>query len=639
MDARYSDMIATMQKFLLEEPTDGFVLLEESERICRYNGLGEYDIQKIADVANEFDDSGKVTLIYLASLCRNQINNTMMPVDYALTKSKSIDIYRKCLSCVQSEEVKTSRKEIVDNLAKAIGLVSGKKVIGDTSAIDSSLDGALNEIFKEFKKLKFEVYANSGKPIGNLTNTSVSVQVCGSLAECLLWLENSNDGIYICFISNPGTLDGWFGYFVKSNGNYFSYNERIEEAYVGQHGHCRNGRYAEYGKAYGLFPYELCEFSEKTDYKGYSTSMRIGDNRDLFSGDNLEVAIRVFLTMALISSKHRMATLNSKTVVVNSILNKNLAKIKQEDVKETDIVLWKDSQIVRATNSFQVPIFDEKRVIAGEYNKEFNVGEGKDSWATGIFCGANQEIVDAYGDGFRINQDEILASKSSMRLIGDGHTEQEFIGSSERLRLQAYYEVRKQLCKYIGGQMYKDYKDFGEEDGLREWYTERLKERMPKILSLCIETRHRLNGEAGDVKYGESEKPKNAPESDFVHEENPFTIYFNKDKHCYYTIISLSEFKAGEYLCPVTGKTASYHFRFCFRNYIQVKNFLGCDLPKFCVGWHEHHIYNGNPNLEVTDPIGNFNHPVREYPVFNFRIDLSKSGVKKLEKQKPSLHY
>lgn len=633
MDAKYEDLIETMQKFLLEEPTDDFVLHDGLERICRYNGLGEYDIQEIADVANEFDDSGKVTLIYLASLCRNQINNTMIPVDYALTKSKTLDIYRKCLSCVQSEEVTTGRKEIVDNLAKAIGLVSGKKVIGDTSAIDSSLDGALKEIFKEFNKLKFEVYANSGKPIGNLTNTSVSVQVCGSLAECLLRLEKSNDGIYIGFISNPGTLDGWFGYFVKSNGNYFSYNERIDEAYVGQHGNMRNGRYAEYGKAYGLFPYELCEFSEETDYKGYSTSMRIGENRDLFSGDNLEVAIRVFLTMALISGKHRGSTLNDRPVVVNSLLNNNLAQIKQEDVKSTDIVLWKDSQIVRATNSFQVPIFDEKRVIAGEYNKEFNDGEGKDPSATGIFCGANQEIVDAYGDGFRINQDKILASKSSMRLIGEGNTEQEFIGSPERLRLQAYYEVRKQLCKYIGGKMYKDYQDFGEEDGLRKWYTDRLKERMPKILSLCIETMHRLNGESGEWEYGESEKPKNAPDSNFVHEEPPFTIDFNTGKYPHYTQISLSKFKAGLYLCPVTGKTASYHFRFCFSNYVQVQNFLGCELPKFCVGWREQRIYNGNPILNVTDPIGNFNHPVREFPVFNFTIDLSKSGVKKIEKQ------
>ena len=365
--------------------------------------------------------------------------------------------------------------------------------------------------------------------------------------------------------------------------------------------------------------------------------MLIGENRDLFSGENLEVAIRVFLTMALISGKHRNDTLNSKPVVVNSLLNKNLAQIKQEDIKSTDLVLWKDSQIVRSTNSFQVPVFDEKKVIAGEYDKEFNYSEDKDNSTTGIFCGVNQDIVDAYGSGFKINQEEILASTSSMRLLGDGHTEQEFIGSPERLRLQAYYEVRNQLCNYIWDQMDKEYKDFGEEDGLREWYTERLKERMPKIFSFCLETMHRRNGEPGYVKYGVSEKPMNAPDSGFVNEEPPFTIDFNKDNHCYHTRISLSEFKDGAYLCPVTGKKASFHFMFNFSNYRKVQQFLESELPKFCVGWHEHRIYTENPILEVTDPVGNFKHPIKEYPVFNFTVSLSKSGVKILEKQIQSL--
>ena len=41
MHSKYSDLIDTMQKFLLEEPTDGFVLQDGKERIFLYNGLGE----------------------------------------------------------------------------------------------------------------------------------------------------------------------------------------------------------------------------------------------------------------------------------------------------------------------------------------------------------------------------------------------------------------------------------------------------------------------------------------------------------------------------------------------------------------------------------------------------------------------
>ena len=631
-EMQYPEIIDTMTKFLIEEPTKDFQLLDGHNQLCRYNYLSEYELKAMAKVANGFDTTGKLTLVYLASLCRDQIDNTMMPVSYALNNTPSFDIYRKCLECINSDIVQTSRKEMVENLAKLIGSVSSKKVIGSNKQIDESLDDALAAIFQEFPKLKFEVYANSGLPVGTITNTSCSVQVCGSLAEFLIRLEKSKDGIYIGFISNPGTLDGWFGYFVKSNGNMFSYNERIDEAYSGQHRNMRNGRYAEHGKAYDLFPYELCEFSENTDYKGYSTSMKIGDNRDLFSGDNLGMAIRMFLTMSLIMDKHRDSRIRGNRVIVNSLIQKNLDRVQIKDVETTAVVLWDGASIVKATNkSFKVPVFDEQKVVSGFYDKEFSSPRKK---YNGIVCGVNQDIVDAYGEGFKINQDEILISNSSRRLIGDGNTEQEFIGSASRLRLQSYFEVRKQLAKHIWTKMKADLTSFGDTEGLEKWYKERLMERMPIIIDYCTEALNLTDGKKGSAEFGDVEVQTNSPSETFALKEHPFTIHVSPKK-CFWCKLSLSNYKDNGYICPLTGHAASIFFHFEFSNYIQVQKFLGCELPKFCVGWRENRYYNGNPILDVTDPIGNMRHPLGENnSLFDFSIGLSKTVINNHKKKK-----
>lgn len=620
-------LLATMQDFLLNEPSGDFQLLEEEYRLVKYNGLGEYELKKIAKVANEFDESGKLALIHLASMCRNQIENTFTSVSGILNNPNALDKYRKCLECINSKEISDCRSEIVGQLAAVISSVSEKKVIGNTDAIDSILDGALEEIFDEFGKLKFEIYTKTNNPVGTLTNTALSVQVCSSLAECLIRLENSLDGIYICFISNPGTLDGWFGFFVKSNGNLFSYNERINEAYVGQHGYLRNGRYAEHGKAYGLFPYELCEFSDETDYKGYSTEMKIGENRDLFKGDNLEMAVRVFLTMALIAQKHSGRKIHGNRVIVNSLLPMNLARLEENDEKSNALVVWQGASIVKATAKFEVPKFNDEKVVKGEYDGEFNNCGGY-----GVFTGINQDILDVYGQDFHADYNAVLASNSSRRLLGDGHTEQEFIGSPERLKLQAYYEVRKQLAKHVWKKLKDDFNSFGGDEGLEKWYKERLAERMDAIYRFCIAAYLKSNGEEKDVQFGEEKIQDNSCRETFAATEFPMEVMVKK-KHRYCKTC-LSEYKDNALYCPITNAKASYVFTFSFESYTQVQDFLRCPLPKFCTGWRKNRLYNGNSLLDVTDPVGNINHPISRdsYP-FNFTIALSKTAINKLLKE------
>lgn len=607
----------SMLEFLRDEPTSS---------LQAKHALREYEINRLVKFSNEFDSAGELTLIHLATLCRRQIESTTAPVMAMLTNSQILEPYQRCMRNINSEAVKACRESIVKRLAAIISRVSKQGLIGDAHAIDESLDDATEAIFSSFSKLNFEVYLDSGHPIGDFSHFSSSVQVSGSLAEMLLRLEKAPDGIYVGYVTNPG-LDGWFGFFCKSCGNMFSYNERIDEAYVGQHSRMRNGSYAD-DKAYDLFPYELVKFSDERDYKGYSTSMSLDDQRQLLDTQNFAMFIRAILSMALISQKHVSGRLNCHPVVVNSLMASNLARLNDANAEISAIVKGEGSPLVKVNTSFEVPVFDEEKVLRGDYNAEFNRGDDKKWRECGWFEGINQDIVDAYGNGFRIDQDKVLSSNSSRRLIGDTQTEQEFIGSRQRLRLHAYYEVRKQLANFIVKQMNADFDKFGGLEGVEKWFSERVKEKTDKVLSYCRDVYEKSDGNTRDrFEFGEDEVQQ--PEGDFRTRNNAFCVLFGKKPM--YAKVWLSEQKGWNHvICPITGAKAAFFFKFEFSTYLQIQNFLECDLPKFCIGWRERELYNGNSILNVTDPVGNIRTPLSGKNPFSFSIGLSKSGLNKL---------
>lgn len=609
-------------KFLKESPYDGF-------RLKSLLGCYDWELEKISEFSSAYDDTGELTLLYLASECREYIEDTIAPVGALLENPGVLKPYSDCKALIDSPLVNDCRRNLADKLSALIAAISGKKLIGDGNAVVSELDKAIYALFENFRKLRFEVYMNSGRAIDGFDNFAASVQVCDSLAEMLLRLEASRDGIYVGYVSNPGTLDGWFGFFCKSNGNMFSYNERIDEVYVGQHIRLRNGHYAD-DKAFDLFPYELCNFSSERDYKGYSKEINIGSNRELFKMGDFSIFIRTVLSMAVISRRHAGLALEEKAVIVDSLLPSNLALLGGNDENAKAIVKLEGSQLVKAAASYRPPRFEEEKVLAGFYDKEFR-HDGKRSYKeTGWFNGVNQEIVDAYGDGFKINRERVLATNSSRRLIGDGHTEQEFVGSPGRFRLRAYMEVRRQLADHVRKKLHDDYAKFGGVEKLKEWYAERLAERMDKVLSGCADAYNQWIADKNktSVEYGGVEVQD--IDDNFRTKTRPRFVAISKkpirERVC------LSEFAGGKYVCPVFHCAASLYFRFGFNTYKQVQDFLGCELPKFCIGWRSNPLYNGNSLLDVTDPVGDLEHPIHGgYGGFDFSfsIGLSKRAMAK----------
>lgn len=640
---KYGEIIEKMSKFLEEEPSGNFHAIDHTtEGIIWHHAFRKHNLEQMAEFSNNFDETNELTLLYLARLCKFIIENTACPVTEALFGSAHLDMYEECLRLATSEEVRECHRSLVEKMARAVSAISSRKLLGnDMEALGNAVDDAMDAVFETFPKLKYEIYSNSGAPIGNLSTTSLSVQACGSLAECLLRLEKSPDGIYVCYISNPGTLDGWFGFFVHSNGNLFSYNERIDEAYIGQHGNMRNGRYAE-DKAYELFPYELCEPSEETDYKGYSKEIKIGERLKLIGekGDDFGILIRMLLSMSVIAQNHCGKTIDGEPVIVNSLLPNNVALLAEKETSSdtTAVVKWKGSPIVEYTARCAAPTFDVSKVLNGEYDKEFN-----DKWKC-WFTGANQDIVDVYGEGFEIQQDKILSSNSSLRLIGNGESEQEFIGTKERLRVQAYYEVRKQLCDYIGQKMQDEYDDFGGYEELGKWCREKIEARKPEILKYCLDAFNSIEQKKDKERYlGALYLNSDNPDKSEGHLDGRFgdpvravcIDVYTKPGIEFWGVRVMSQYDvdARKHRCWLTGKAASYYFLFSFSSYHQVKDFLGCELPKFCTGWYRDFRYGGNPILDIVDPVSQMITPLeKKYHAFDFAVALSKSAINKIGK-------
>lgn len=653
MDEKTAQLLNRMLEFLDYDPDRTVFRLGEV--------TWSFEVRDTVEFANRFDDTGVLTLVRLAAICREYLQGTSVSVLEVLKDPSVIDRYREMYGLLGSEEVASARKMLLDGLARVASMVSGGRLVGDARDFDASLDDSVTAVTREFRKLKCESYASSGRPVGAVDRFSTSVQVCGSLAECLLKLEKSPDGCYACYVSNPGTLDGWFGFFVKSNGNLFSYNERLDEAYVGQHRNCRNGRYAE-DKAYELFPYDqMVEFSKERDYKGYSTAMDI--DRDSLSFADLSksspsVMTRMLLAMSLIARRHSGRPLDAETarpVMVDSLLPQSLKLLAGAESRA--LVRLDSSALVRASSSFAVS-FDRKKVLDGTYNAEFNHpdGDGEKNYRYdeyGYFSDANREMVDAYGDDFEMpDMDELIASPSARRLIGEGDTPQEFVGSERRMRLLAYYRIRQKLAMHVSRRMREDFDRAGGVSGLVEWFCQHLSPLKDKVYRLCVEAWNSTRKEDGEIcRYELGEKVRytaihgeaavgKATEISVREGRDAQNAFYHNGVYCDKLAV-FNPRRSGDrcFLCPVTGQKVNVAFRFTFQDWRQVEDFLGEKLPKYCVGWTMYPPYGGNSILDVTDAVGHLKNVLsddRYYAsrfYFTFTVGFSRPGLQKVMKE------
>lgn len=556
----------------------------------------EYEFHKISKkmtAISQFDPSGTLAVLYAKNKFEQFTEHAKVPLRTILEEPDSLRESSEMWDMLHSAEVRGSEDSIVKELAKIreTGVESGYVLLQpagkpDESAQDEgsmlalereALSDSVNVVVEEATVLRTELYLKGNRPIGTVTTFCHRLLVFSSIAECILSLERSNDGIYLCYIDCNGSSDSHFCFMLHSNGNLLAITERIPEAYPGQHCNTRNGRWqGEYKTR--LFPYRLITSSDY-DYKGYPVDKKIENCRSI---DILQLPVQehmpLLLAMIIFARKYAGVSTNAMPLIItDSLLPCNLSL---QEGDSTALAMVQTSAIAKATSEYR-PIWKTEDILRGEEYSE-KLGHAYDS----------KLFVELYGQGFVLNDSALLTRADN--------TACEFAADQRTMNLLAYQQGRQQLADYIREKMYQEYLAAGGVDNVRTWYADAIAQRKHRLFADCLKkwdaVEHGQNGGLSFLSIKQAVAGKGNVEYGYSR-----TYPFNKEN-------------GQKKLCPITGATASIFFMFRPESSDDIIEMLGTsDIPKILKGWRAagHNGY-GNELLNITDPMGRVGTPFEQ---------------------------
>lgn len=674
---------------------------------------GDYQLhqanERIEMLIHDYDSTGSLALMYAKTIFEQYLSEKKISLFEMLSNPESTSEYRAAWDAFQSEEVTVLENTYLDALNSLIRKISKSEFIGERNRDNErkTVFAAIDRVVESISKLKLDVYKR-GDAIGEIKKFSTTISVFPTLAQCVLALETAADGIYLCYISMGDSADGYFGYFIKSNGTVCSLNERPDEAYPGQHGRSRNGRWSEC-KAYDIFPYDVMFSFDGYDYKGYSSVHKIDESKLDFFAFGADVYFPIVLAMLMLSQKYAGKSVDDPIVYIDSLFTANLSRA-LECAADKSLVPVSTSAIASVNKKFSIP-FTQADVVCGAYNKRFNCADNRDKpyFETGTFPeqdenSYSQLLIDLYGEGFELKTSELLTSDSCMRMLptrcadlecepaygekddcehntdgicngqSSSNYNVEFVGTKGRMEMEAYRQARKQLADHIKKRMLEDYKTCGGADNVLDWWQKELESRRQEIINRFIGLY--LENKVAEMPAPEKHNKWNQvigkewTDNDCVELQNGdgFKFYCypdTKNRTIYgnWEFIKLSEqgakytqygrtVRTGFDVCEVTGSKCSIYFTFIPRDWKDMEQFVGMEVPEILKGWKKNTAPTGNPLLEATDAVASIETPLKilnfrrngaedyeklglnkRHITFGFSIGFSKSGLKKLVKE------
>lgn len=279
------------------------------------------------------------------------------------------------------------------------------------------------------------------------------------MADCILYLEQKEDGIYPCLIRQFDQGISYFAFVIKTNENMFSLHERLDIPF----------RYIRSGGQRIMPSFSQIVSQERLDTlsKEYRTSLNPTYHMldiDAFDLSQFDPGIyrNVLMAMFIIQSKYDSVTLEGEEVYLNTFLENNyLVEHRPEDLS-----ILQRSQIAKHSLQYQLGIDLKKAASPYGYNKEFG------------FKGDGSVFVELYGEGFMPDISNIMSSCEEEKVsLANGeelktyHYFSECIGSQEYFDKIFYEFIRIQFAEYIDAQMLAEYKqfrqtfDWGENSG------------------------------------------------------------------------------------------------------------------------------------------------------------------------------
>ena len=617
----------------------------------------EYEYHKAGErieiLLDEYDPSGVLAVIYAKGVFRKSLQDARVKLWDVVSKPEDFDVYRQAYEDFYSEDVLAAEIRYANAMQEVIEQIVGHPMLGERNLEEETriFAESVDRVVEHLSKLNTDMYLQGGafQPVKKF---ATKVFVYPTLAQCVCALEKAEDGMYLCYITIGNRADGYFGFFVKNNGNLVSFNERPDEAYSGQHQRCRNARWSE-SKAYEIFPYnEMMSFGEY-DYKGYSNSHCIDESKlELFSF-GASVYTPIVLAMLLLSNKVSANKVKGSLVYIDSLLPINLHQAQIEN-KNKELVVFNNSLVVSQMQSFQLG-FTAADVISGAGNSKFDYGgdnAGRHYNEVGSFPEQTpdsyaQMLIDLYGDGFEVDMETLMASGSHKLMLPAGESEEEsateanvppaeFVGTERRMQMEAYRKARKQLACYIQDKMMEEYVRFGGANAMQKWWDTLLISKKEELESICVQL------------YLENDVPAWAKPKDYVYgreveqdwdwETCRTVSYHDIAVRIYPDTKYKTPSAGGIYLCPCDryrsvgfdyegGPKCSVWFVFSPSDWRQLEFLGNQEVPKIAKGWDKSgHPYVGNSILNAVDAVADLENPIYELNARYGRYDKANLG-------------
>lgn len=562
----------------------------------------------------KFDESGELSVLYAKQFYMNYLKHLSIKLfDLFESDSDDLKIYRNLYDTMRSEDV----RKIEDRWVVAVSTILNRLRIYllankfDTSVLYSNI----SDIVSDITKCNVDVF---GK--GEITHSNfiycTTIQIFNTLAECILNLSSSSNGMYLCYISLDGKPDGYFTYIYKCGSTMISINDRVNESYRGQHNKSRNNRWMEY-KGYNIFPYKLIEYGDERDYKGYATSMKLSKDVSLSLSDQGVDASKIILTMIILQNfiENKMDFDEYELSYSDVMLPANRSALFQSN--DTEIMVLNKNEVVQYHDCVDFHI-SKNDVINGLRNTDPIIEKNKYSDFK-YSAEASESVKDLFPE-FNFDESNILSIRDE--------NQAEFIGTYSKMREQAYMDARKQFATYCRKQIASRYLEVGGMKFFNDWFNVALRVHVNDVKNAAV--RKYTSGTRNGFDYcSQSTDP------DFM-----YSIRVDIDDYGPSADIYMCNRKYDNYdafVCPITGNVANVWFKFRIRSANDLKELLGTDdcIPELLKMFKSDRDYHTNNLISPHDALAVVGAPIEDYM---WNSDEMKAVRKKLNESDHDNH-
>jgi len=589
---------------------------------------------------SEYDNTGMLAVIYAKIQFENLLKDTKIKVWDVVSNPNTYKEEKDMYELFNTPIVTEAENEFIGRLNHIYLKITNGKLIGEDDGQRKQLLDSVERVVESINKCNVDLFMKGGK-VCNVQNVSTKLHIFNTLAECLLTIEKAQDGIYFCFISAGNSADCFFSFILKSNGTIISVNDRVDEAYIGQHGESRNASWTE-SKVDSIFPYDYIFKCSDYDYKGYATKYEIEEDKlDLYNLD-IEVFMPIVISMLLIVLKYSNKEIELPLQYLDSFLPENRLKIESHE-----LMVIGESSLVAAHNNVNI-YFDNSKILSGDYAEEFDFRDKRNEnyKETGYFTNDNQLMVELWGDGFVFNPTTIFQSNNVTCLM-DKENEPyipEFIGTEKRLRLQVYKEARMQLADYINDRIYEAWVECGKTEAIEKWYKQSLLTNKKVIYRMLMEYEEDI-ARGDKLELHDGCRRVDGSINIYITRNNDYPTGYNSLLHPDEIIGCTRD--GWKWFCDITGCVCNTWFVIAPQTWEQLEFLTGQEVPKIVKGWNVNgRPYYGNPLLDSTDAVAEVGTPFERsnfhssndrfknaYYDFKVAFGFSKRGWNKIKKK------